>query len=429
MAWSTTRLITIGLLTILLGIGGFAAWSVATEINGAVVAMGQVEVEARRQTVQHPDGGLVAAIEIRDGDLVEAGAPLIRLDGTELEARQLLLRRGLFETLARIDRLSAEVLDADAPNYRGELRDAATADAEVARVLASETALFASRRDTMAQTLAQLEERKLQAQAQIEGFGREIAAGETQLNLIEKELADQQSLYERGLTQFRQVSVLQREAASLEGQIGRLEASVAEINSARAGYEIEALRLSAARREEAQNELRTLEPREIELRENLRVVETALSRLILRAPMTGRVLDLKVYTIGGVIAPGSDIATIVPADTPLIFVLRIDPRQVDRLQPGQGALLRFPNFDSRTTPSFSGVLRSVSADTVSDPQSGAVFYTAELTIAEESRAALDGFGLQPGMPLEAFIQTSARTPASFLLKPIADYMSYALREE
>ncbi|MCE5973813.1 HlyD family type I secretion periplasmic adaptor subunit [Sinirhodobacter sp. WL0062] len=429
MTWSTTRLITVGLLTILLGIGGFAAWSVATEINGAVVAMGQVEVEARRQTVQHPDGGLVAAIEIRDGDLVEAGAPLIRLDGTELEARQLLLRRGLFETLARIDRLSAEVLDADAPDYRGELRDVAAADAEVARVLASETALFASRRDTMAQTLAQLEERKLQAQAQIEGFGREIAAGETQLNLIEKELADQQSLYERGLTQFRQVSALQREAASLEGQIGRLQASVAEINSARAGYEIEALRLSAARREEAQNELRTLEPREIELRENLRVIETALSRLILRAPMTGRVLDLKVYTIGGVIAPGSDIATIVPADTPLIFVLRIDPRQVDRLQPGQGALLRFPNFDSRTTPSFSGVLRSVSADTVSDPQSGAVFYTAELTIAEESRAALDGFGLQPGMPLEAFIQTSARTPASFLLKPIADYMSYALREE
>ncbi|MBW0157087.1 HlyD family type I secretion periplasmic adaptor subunit [Sedimentimonas flavescens] len=429
MVWSTTRLITIGLLTILLGIGGFAAWSVATEINGAVVAMGQVEVEARRQTVQHPDGGLVAAIEIRDGDLVEAGAALIRLDGTELEARQLLLRRGLFETLARIDRLSAEVLDAEAPDYRAELRDAAAADAEVARVLASETALFASRRDTMAQTLAQLDERKLQARAQIEGFGREITAGETQLSLIEKELTDQQSLYERGLTQFRQVSVLQREAASLEGQIGRLQASVAEINSARAGYEIEALRLSAARREEAQNELRMLEPREIELRENLRVVETALGRLILRAPMTGRVLDLKVHTIGGVIAPGSDIATIVPADTPLIFVLRIDPRQVDRLQPGQGALVRFPNFDSRTTPSFSGVLRSLSADTVLDAQSGVAFYTAELTIAEESRAALDGFGLQPGMPLEAFIQTSARTPASFLLKPIADYMSYALREE
>lgn len=427
--WSIARYVLFGLLTIVLGAGGFAVWALTTEINGAVVASGRVEVEARRQTLQHPDGGVVAAIDVRDGDTVKKGEPLIRLDGTELQAQEKLLQRQLYETLARLDRLTAEISDAKAPDYRPELTKAAAQNEEVARLLKSENALFTSRRDTMDQTLAQLAERQTETRAGIEGYDRQREARDRQLTLISQELKDQEELYAKGLTQSSKVSAIRREAADLEGEIGGLEASVAEAKSTLAGYEIERLRLGAQRREDAQDQLRTLQPKEVELRENLRVVRTKIGRLVLRAPMTGRVLDLRVHTIGGVITPGTDVISIVPLDTPLVLTVRIDPRQIDRVHAGQTALIRFPNFDSRTTPSFFAAMRTVSADTVTDQATGKAYFTGELTLTADSQKALSAYQLQPGMPIEAFIQTAPRTPASFILKPIADYLSYALREE
>ncbi|MBZ4023555.1 hypothetical protein CKO11_13920 [Rhodobacter sp. TJ_12] len=426
MDWSPRRFLLWGFVTLFLGLGGFVAWAVATEITGAVVASGRVEVAARRQVLQHPDGGIVAAIEIRDGDSVIAGEPLIRLDGTELEAQKSLLQRQLYEALAQMDRLQAEVLDHEHLTYRPELTQIAAARPEIARLLQDERSLFESRRDTIRQTLAQFDERKVQTEALIHGYTRQIAAQQRQLDLIEQEIRDQDSLFERGLTQFARVSTLRRAGAELEGEIARLEASIAEARSAIAGYEIQRLRTIATRREEAQDALRELQPQEIRLRENLRVVDTRLGRLVLRAPMSGRVLALQIHTIGGVVNPGSDIVSIVPRDTPLIFTVRIDPRQIDRVRPGLPASIRFPNFNSRITPSFSGYVSTVSADTVSDPQTGAAYYTAELELSD---ASLAGFDLQPGMPLEAFIETGARSPASFLVKPFTDYLSYALRED
>lgn len=426
--WSNTRYILAGGLTLAFGFGGFGVWAVASQLEGAVVASGQVEVEARHQTLQHPDGGLVATIETRDGDRVTAGQPLIRLDATELVAQQTLLGRELYETLARIDRLLAEVKGDETLTYRPELLDAAH-DPDVAQVLEAENALFYSRRDTLAQTEAALAERIVQTGSSIDGYARQIAAGNRQLELILDELTDQGSLLARGLTQASRVSALQREAAELEGRVGQLEASTAEARSAIAGYEIERLREKASRREEAQDQLRTVQPKEIQLRENIRVIETRLGRLVLRAPMAGRVLGLQTHTIGGVIAPGNDILSVVPEETPLIFTVRIDPRQVDRVLVGQPAMINFPNFNSHTTPSFHAEVRTVSPDTMTDPATNMPYYTAELKLTAQSRKDLERYTLQPGMPLETFIQTDSRTPASFLTKPIADYMSHAMREE
>ncbi|MEI4474238.1 HlyD family type I secretion periplasmic adaptor subunit [Frigidibacter sp. MR17.24] len=426
-AWPMARHAILGALTLGLGLGGFTLWAVATEINGAVIAPGRVEVEARRQTLQHPDGGVVAEILVRDGDSVAAGAPLLVLDGTELRAQQALLTRNLWETLARTDRLRAEVRGDAAPAWRPELLLAA-AGPEIARVLEDEAMLFASRAATLGQMLAQLDERLVQTGAVIDGHQRQIEAGATQLSLIHGELADQQSLLDRGLTQAARVSALRREEAELSGEIGRLQAAIAEARSAQAGDRIEKLRLAAARREEAQDQLRQLAPQETELRETLRVVDSRLGRLVLRAPMAGRVLDLRAHTVGGVIAPTGDVVSIVPEDTPRILAVRIDPRQIDRLQLGQPALMRFPNFDSRTTPDLFATLRTVAADTVTDPVTHQPYYTAELTLTEDSRRRIDTAALQPGMPIEAFIQTGLRTPASFLLKPLTDYAAYALRD-
>ncbi|MER5172420.1 HlyD family type I secretion periplasmic adaptor subunit [Thioclava sp. GXIMD2076] len=427
--YSTRMPVIAGLTVLALGCGGFMAWAVATEIDGAVVTQGRVEVEARRQTLQHPDGGLVSEILVRDGQTVEANAPLLRLDEAELLAQRSLLQANLTETLARINRLQAEVADFAQISFDPVLLEEAARDPQTDRLLRSEIALFESRRDTQARTLEQLVERKKQTQALIGGYQRQVQAGERQLNLIRQELADQASLLDRGLTQASRVSALYRQEAELQGNIGQLEASIAEARSSIAGFEIEGLRTQASRREESQDALRAEQPRELEIREQLGVVETRLSRLVLRAPMSGRVLGLKIHTVGGVITPGQEVVSIVPQDVPLIFTVRIDPVQIDRIHAGQLAMVRFPNFNSRTTPSFAATLRTVSPDTITDPATQATYYTAELELTEEAQTELGDLPLQPGMPLEAFIRTGARSPASVLVKPLADYMAYALRED
>jgi HlyD family secretion protein len=422
-----------GLLVLGLGLGGFAAWALVTEIHGAVLAPGEVAVEARRQAIQHPDGGLVAALHVKEAQAVAAGTPILTLDGTELAAQRVLTLRERAETLARIDRLLAEVRNGQSVTYRPELAAKAGKMADeiesLPHILSEETSLFEARRATLEQTTAQLTERTVQTGALIGGRSLQLTATREQLALIREELDAQEDLLGKGLTQKTRVLALRREAAQLSGQVGELEASIAEARSSIAGFKVERLRLEAEFREEAQAELRTLQPKEAELGERLRVIETQLRRLVLRAPMAGTVLGLQANTVNGVIPAGQEIAAIVPRDTPLVLMVEIDPRQIDRVHQGQPARIRFPNFDQRTTPEVDGTVLSVSADAITEPTTGRRFFRAELTLAPGAAGRLNNQILHPGMPVEALIQTDTRSPASFLVKPLADYLAYAMREE
>ena len=427
--WSPGRPLKRGMGVLAIGVAGFLLWSLATEIDGAVVASGQVAVEARRQVIQHPDGGLVTELHVRDGSTVGAGDILLTLDGTELRAQQAVTVRALAETLARMDRLRAETRGLEGITFSADVLEDGSGTLDVAAIRSAETALFEARRDTLQQTLAQLEERQVQTRAIISGREGQLEAAHRQLELIGEDLATQESLFERGLTETTRLSALRREEARLAGDIGELEAGIAESRSAIAGFEVERLRLEAAFREAAQAELRDLQPREAELREQLRLVETRIGRLDLRAPMAGTVLGLQVHTLGGVVPSGAEVASIVPMDVPLILTVEIDPGQIDRVHAGQDAMIRFPNFNARTTPEVAARVTTVSADAVMDPATGRRYFAAELALAEGAAEALGENALQPGLPVEAFIRTDARTPASFLLKPLADYWAYAMREE
>jgi HlyD family type I secretion membrane fusion protein len=427
--WSSRPQLLQGLTILLVGLGGFIAWALFVEIRGAVVAPGEVMVAARRQALQHPDGGVVAAIHVKDAQTVAAGTPILTLDGTELEAQRAVNLRARAETLAQLDRLLAEVTGAATVSYRPALLALRHDVPEFDQILSEETALFAARQATLRQTTAQLDERILQARALIGGREKQLTASREQIALIREELAAQQALLAKGLTSKPRVLALQRGAARFVGDIGEIEAGIAEARSSIAGYEVERLRLIAEFREKAQAEMRTLQPREAELREQLRVIDSKMRRLTLRAPMAGAVLGLQTHTVGGVIPPAQEIGAIVPSATPLILMVDVDPRQIDRVHAGQKAMVRFPNFDQRTTPEVEGHVLSVSADAMMEPQTGRRFFRAEVGLAPGAEAKLGGNLLLPGMPVEALIQTDARTPASFLLKPLSDYWSYAMREE
>jgi HlyD family secretion protein len=427
--WSARKHILIGATATMFGVGVFGAWAAVTEINSAVVADGQIQVAERRQQIQHPYGGVVSEIAVRDGQRVKAGDTIIRLDDTELKAQSALLKRTVFETQARLDRLSAEVLTKDTLVFRDELLQQAAAEPHLKAVLEDERSLFATRRDGVLQTTRQLIERKAQTEAVIGGLERQLQAGKAQLELINEELAGAESLLKNKLIEVTRVSALRREAARLLGSVGELEAGIAEARSTIAGYEIEKLRYLSDWSEKAQEELRTLQPKEAENRERLTVIETQMKRLSMTAPMDGIVYNMKVFTIGGVVPAGGEIAAIIPEDTKLVFIVRVDPVQIDRLVIGERAIVRFPSFNAHTTPELEGELKYVSADVLTDTQTGLSYYNAEVVLKPGSIEKLGDKVLIPGMPVETFIQTGARSPLSFLVKPFTDYIDYAFREE
>lgn len=418
----------LGMVTLLLLVGGFGLWATLSQIAGAVVAPGQVEVEQNRQVVQHPDGGVVAEILVKDGDLIEAGAPLIRLDGTLLRSELAIVEGQFFEIVARRGRLEAERDDAPEIGVAPELADTAGTRPEIAALLEGQRRLFAARAESQANELAQHQRRLDQIASQIDGIAAQRIALDTQIGLIARELADQKSLLERGLVQVNRVLTLEREMARLSGQAGELDAARAEAEGRMTETEIGILRLGSARREEASSQLRDLGYRELELAERRRALVEQVARLEIRAPVAGLVHALAVTTPRSVIRAADPVLFIVPQDRPFVIAARVAPINIDEIAIGQAVTLRFAAFDSRSTPELFGQIARISADALSDERNQTSFYRAEVMLDPGEAARLGGLALVPGMPVEVFIRTGERTPLAYLVKPLADYFNRAFRE-
>ncbi|MCQ0971273.1 HlyD family type I secretion periplasmic adaptor subunit [Paracoccus sp. TK19116] len=417
-----------GLICIFLLVGGFGAWAYSSRIAGAVVASGQVEVQSQRQIVQHPDGGVVQEILVKEGDTVEAGQPLLRLDGALLRTELAIVEGQYFEILARRGRLEAERADTEDVTFPEDLVANASERADLAALMDGQRSLFIARRDTLRQSLDRLAQQTEQVGAQVRGIDAQSAALEQQQGFLDEELTDQRSLLERGLAQAPRVLALEREAARLAGQLGEMEASRAEAETRRTEIGIERLRLEAERRETAEAELRDLAYRELELAERRRSLTEQISRLEIRAPVSGVVLDLQVTTLRSVIRPADPILYLIPQDRPLLVGVRIATINIDEIEIGQPVRLRFSAFSSRTTPEIEGVLSRIAADASVDERTQAAFYRADVTIPPAEIEKLGEQALVPGMPAEVFIQTGERSPMTYLLKPLADYFNRAFRE-
>jgi HlyD family secretion protein len=426
--WSARGPVISGLVTLALLIGGFGGWSVLTDISGAIVAPGQLEVEQNRQIVQHPDGGVVAEIAVVEAQAVKAGDLLIRLDGSLLQSEFAIVEGQLFEVLARRSRLEAERDDKDAPVFSGELAELAKTRPDVAELIEGQRGLFLARRESLARQSEQLVKRGAQITSQIEGVAAQAQALTVQLGLIRQELKDQQSLLDKGLAQASRVSALQREEAQLLGDVGELASSRAQAEGRATEVELEILRLAAMRREEANTQLRDIGPQELELAERRRALVERIARLEIRAPVSGLVLGLQVTAPQSVLRPADPVLYIIPQDRPLVITAQIMPIHVDEVHVGQEVRLVFPAFSARSTPDLVGHVTTISADALTDQRSQASFYRAEIVLDAGEMAKLTDQTLLPGMPVEAFIQTGARTPMAYLLKPFTDYFSLAFRE-
>ncbi|MEL6680612.1 MAG: HlyD family type I secretion periplasmic adaptor subunit [Pseudomonadota bacterium] len=428
MNWSARPQIILGFTALFLLIGGLGTWSVATEIAGAIIAPGQIEVESNRQVVQHPEGGVVGEILVDDGDFVEAGDVVLRLDDTILQSELAIIEAQYYELLARRGRLLAESIDATEVAFDQEVVELAMARPDVMALLQGQVSLFQSRIETTRQSVDQLRERQQQISLLIEGRNAQLAALDEQLGFIEQELADQQRLFDQGLTQATRVLSLQRERAGLLGQVGELQAGIAESRGRIAEIEIQVLSLTSTRQEEAITTLRDIESNIAELRERrLSALET-LSRLDIRAPSSGFVLGRTVHALRAVVRAAEPVMYVVPQDSPLVITSRIETINIDQVRVGQDAVLTFSAFDQRTTPQLEGQVTRVSADIIVDEATGMQYYETQILPKTGELDKLGNLVLIPGMPVDAFIQTGERSPLSFLVKPLSDYFNKAFRE-
>ena len=428
--WKSTKQLVIGFIALIALVFGLGGWAAMANIAGAIVASGQIEVEANRQVVQHPEGGVVGEILADDGDIVDAGDVLVRFDDTLLRSELSIIEGQLFELIARRGRLEAERDGFEGIAFPEEIELLSPeSEIDIQNLKAGQLRLFAARRTSLAKEAEQLGERKVQIERQIEGSEAQLEALKVQNELLTQELDDQTGLLEKGLAQASRVLALQREEARLRGQVGELAAAVAESRGRIAETEIEILKLQSSLREEAITTLRDLEYNEIELKQRrLSTLET-LSRMEVRAPASGIVYGTTIYALRSVVRPAEPLMYIVPKDSPFVINSRIEPIHIDQVHQGQEAKLVFSTFNARTTPELDGYVTKVSADVFTDEVTGQVYYSAEILPKEGELEKLNGLELLPGMPVESFIRTSDRTPLAYLTKPLMDYFNRAFREE
>ncbi|MEP3347117.1 MAG: HlyD family type I secretion periplasmic adaptor subunit [Litoreibacter sp.] len=426
--WSARKPVWIGVLSLFILLGGFGVWSIQSSIAGAIIAPGKIEVDQNRQVLQHPDGGVVAEVSVREGARVAKGDVLIRLDATRLRSEFLIVEGQLFEFVARNGRLKAERDDATEITFDPLLVESAINRPQLQELIDGQQRLFETRKDSARQSIEQLEKRKSQIGNQVDGVRAQQQALETQLALLEQELDAQQDLLDKGLAQASRVLALRREDARLRGTVGELAASTAESEGRITEIDLEILSLDTQRKEEAITQLRDLQYREFELREQRLSLLDRLSRLEITAPVSGLIFGLTVFAERAVIQPADALMFIVPQDRPMVITGEVEPIHVDEVFLGQDVTLRFSTFDARTTPEVFGTVSSVSGDAFRDDATGRSFYRIEMTLKEGEMARLGDIDLVPGMPVDGFIRTADRSPMTYLLKPFTDYFNRAFRE-
>ncbi|MGR3467356.1 MAG: HlyD family type I secretion periplasmic adaptor subunit [Shimia sp.] len=427
--WSARRPLTIGILALVILIGGFGTWAVGAQIAGAIIASGAIEVDQNRQVVQHPDGGVVASVSVDEGAMVARGDVLIRLDAVDLRSELAIIEGQYAELLARSARLEAERDDADGLTLPAELNTLSAESADVAALVAGQERLLQQRRETEEGQIEQLRRRQSQIADQIDGIDAQRVSARQQLDLLEQELADVQSLLDRGLAQKSRVLALQREQSNLTGRIGELTATRAQAEGRVTEIDLQILNARSQRREEAITQLRDLSFNQAELAERRRALRDRLGRLDIRAPVGGLVYNLAVFGPGAVVRPAEPLMFIVPQDRPLVIAARVDTIHRDQVFVGQDVTLRFAALDQRVTPELYGRVQQVSADVFTDERSGLSFYRSEIVLNEGEIGRLpEGSVLTPGMPVESYIRTQDRSPLGYLVKPLTDYFNRAFRE-
>ena len=420
-----SRLILAATLVAALTIG-LGTWAATARLSGAVIAPGLIVIESNIKKVQHPTGGVVGEILVRNGEHVTAGQLLLRLDETQAKSSLGVVTSQIVQLQARKQRLLAERDGRESPLMPASLL---IMNAEAPDVALGEIKLFEQRRTSLEGQKAQMRERIGQLRQETVGLQSQHRAKLREVELMREELERVQDMRRRNLIpQPRELSA-ERDLTRLLGEEGQLLSQIARTAGQITETELQVLNADTTFRTEAGRELREVEGRLAELMERRVSAEDLLRRVELRAPQTGIVHELAVHTVGGVVGPAETLMSIVPLEDELSIEVRIPPTDIDQVTVGREVKLRFPALNQRTTPELDGRVSRVAADVSRDTQNGVYFYTARIHVDPMEMTKLKMNKLVPGMPVEGYISTGERTALSFFMKPLTDQFSRAFRED
>ena len=420
-------------LNLLLGSGAVVVlfaiifgWGTLTEISGAVIAPGKLVADSNVKKVQHPTGGVVGDLRVKDGDRVHKGDIVVRLDETQARANLAIVTKALDELDARQARLEAERDGAATVIFPPDLV-ARRKEPEVGQAMSSEQRLFELRRSAREGQKAQLQEQIEQLRQQIAGNEEQASAKSKEIDWNQQELGGVRGLWKDKLVPFSRVTTLERDSARLHGERGALVASIAQAKGRISEIQLKILQIDEDLRTEVGKELAEIRAKRAELVERRVAQEDQLRRIDLVAPQDGTIFQRSIHTVGGVIQAGEVLMLVVPDADELIIEAKVAPHEIDQIHIGQPAIVQFAAFNRRTTPELNGTVVGIGADITQDEKRNETYYAVRIRISDKEMARLEGLQPMAGMPVEVFIKTSPRTVVSYLTKPLREQFDRAFR--
>ena len=410
---------------------GLGMW---VRLDAAVTAPGQVTVAGNRQTVQHRDGGIVSELDVKEGDYVKAGQVLLRLNSDELQATERADNAQVILLKALQARLLAELQGRDRVQYPSEFKTMiGVAGDDVRAAVALQNRLFITRNAALASEKEVLRQHKKESQEQITGYSRQSSANREQQKLIEQEISGLKVLLDRGLVPATRVRSLQRSASELRGSEGEYNATIAKTQEEIGESQI---RINDLEKERAADDGKDYQSAQFQLADvepKLAAVREQIDRTLVRAPATGAVVGLTIFTVGGVVAPAQKLMDIVPTDQPLVIEARVKPSDVSDVRVGQNTEIRITAFHNRNMPLLHGKVTTVSADSLTDEKTGIAYFTIRVTVPPSQLKLIrqtrgESPGLQAGLPVAIVIPLRPRTALEYFLDPIRQVLSSSFHE-
>lgn len=413
----------------------FLGWASLARLDSAAYATGEVTVEAHRQTVQYKEGGIISALYVKEGQKVQDGQVLIEMAGTEAKAQEAALAAQVYGLKAQQARLRAEQFGAAAITWPTEFATLKGDDlAEAQNAMKVQQTQFDARRAALTSQKNVLHQKGLELGEQVKGLQRQIESTDKQDKLIGDELKGIKDLAAQGFASENRVRALERSQAELGGQRGQYAAGIAQAQQQTGETQLQALQLDKQRADEVATQLRDVAFQLNDAEPKLRAAQDALARVQVRAPASGTVVGLSVFTVGGVVAPGQKLMDIVPDNSGLVIEARVNPQDADDIHVGQEAEVKFPSLHDRTLPVLKGTLTKLSADSFADEKTGQRYFQAEATVPQATldrlKLAENGtFQLRPGLPAQVLIPLRKRTALQYLTQPLTEAIWRSFREK
>lgn len=420
--------LSIGVGAMLALFGLVFLWGAVFDISGAVIGKGQVQASANRIAVQHPVGGVVADIRAANGDKVKAGDIVVELDDSSLRSELATVDGELFEILANEARLQAEVDDRGKLSLHPILTEAVANNPALRLLVRQQQRQLDDFYRSLGTQVSLLQKERGQVSDEATGVRAALAAKREELALLSDELARAEDNLQKGYVTKSVVTSLQKDVITAKGEVGTLAAKVAELQGKVAEQQLKTYATPLDVKELSADKLNLSRQQSSKLIETRADILYKLGKLDVRAPVSGMVFDSQILGPRSVIEAAKPIMYIVPETKPNLVIVRVEATDIEQVHVGQEAGLRFTTFSKRSTPMIEGRVTAISADAFRDEKKLTFYYFVDVRLDERELKRLGGVELLSGMPVEAFLKTESRSPLSYVLKPITDFFSKALRD-